>query len=133
MKGKKMKFDTMLAIGIGGFIGAILRAYTAGLVNNTFKHDIPFGTLSVNLIGSFLLGIFIGLIQYGIIQNAHLKSLLTTGMMGAFTTFSTFAVESFFLIKNGLIFESLSYILLNVIGSILLAAAGFKGIEAIIK
>ncbi|MEO1927942.1 MAG: fluoride efflux transporter CrcB [Nautiliaceae bacterium] len=128
-----MKFDTILAIGIGGFIGAILRAYTAGVVNNAVKHSIPFGTLSVNLIGSLLLGIFIGAIQYGAIQNPYLKSLLTTGMMGAFTTFSTFAIESFFLFKNTLYFEAFSYILLNVIGSILLAAAGFKGIEAILK
>ena len=126
-----MKFDTYLAIGIGGFIGAILRAYTAGLVNNAFKHDIPFGTVAVNLIGSFILGTLIGLIQYSAIQNPYIKSMLTTGMMGAFTTFSTFAVESFFLIKNGLIIESLVYISLNVIGSILLAAAGYKSIEAI--
>jgi len=126
-----MKFDTYLAIGIGGFIGAILRAYTAGLVNNAFKHDIPFGTIAVNLIGSFILGTLIGLIQFSAIQNPYIKSLLTTGMMGAFTTFSTFAVESFFLIKNGLIIESLVYISLNVIGSILLAAAGYKSVEAI--
>jgi len=126
-----MKFDTYLAIGIGGFIGAILRAYTAGVVNHAFKHDIPFGTLTVNLIGSFILGLLIGLIQFSAIQNPYLKSLLTTGMMGAFTTFSTFAVESFFLMKNGLIMESLVYISLNVVGSIILAAAGYKSIEAI--
>ncbi len=126
-----MKFDTYLAIGIGGFIGAILRAYTAGLVNSAFKHDIPFGTIAVNLLGSFILGSLIGLIQFGTIQNPYLKSLLTTGMMGAFTTFSTFAVESFFLMKNGLVMESLVYISLNVIGSIILAAAGYKSIEAI--
>ena len=126
-----MKFDTYLAIGIGGFIGAILRAYVAGIINHAFKHDIPFGTLSVNLIGSFILGVLIGLIQYSIIQNPYIKSLLTTGMMGAFTTFSTFAIESFFLIKNGLIVESLIYISLNVIGSIILAGAGYKFIEAI--
>ena len=126
-----MKFDTMLAIGIGGFIGAILRAYINGLVNGAFKHNIPFGTLAVNLLGSFTLGILIGLIQYQIITNAHLKSLLTTGMMGALTTFSTFAIESFFLIKNGLIMESLTSISLNVVGSILMAAAGFRIIEGI--
>jgi len=126
-----MKFDTYLAIGIGGFIGAILRAYTAGLVNHAFKHDIPFGTVSVNLIGSFILGTLIGLIQFSAIQNPYLKSMLTTGVMGAFTTFSTFAVESFFLIKNGLLIESLVYISLNLFGSIILAAAGYKTIEAI--
>ncbi len=58
--------------------------------------------------------------------------MLTTGMMGAFTTFSTFAVESFFLIKNDLLMESLVYISLNVFGSIFLAAAGYKSIEAIL-
>jgi len=126
-----MKFDTYLAIGIGGFIGAILRAYTSGLVNNLVKHNIPFGTLTVNLIGSFILGILIGLINLHILENPYLKSMLTTGMMGALTTFSTFAIESFFLIKNGLIIESLVYISLNVIGSIILAAAGFKAITAI--
>jgi len=126
-----MKIDTYLAIGIGGFIGAILRAYTTGLVNGLVKHDIPFGTLAVNWIGSLILGILIGLIQSGIITNPYLKSLLTTGMMGALTTFSTFAIESFFLIKNGLIIESLVYISLNVIGSIVLAASGFKIIQAI--
>ncbi|GAB6045060.1 fluoride efflux transporter CrcB [Caminibacter profundus] len=126
-----MKFDTYLAIGIGGFIGAILRAYITGFVNNSIEADIPFGTLIVNLIGSFTLGVLIGLIQFNLIENPHLKSLLTTGMMGALTTFSTFAIESFFLLKNGLFIESLVYILLNVIGSIVLAAAGFKGIEAI--
>ncbi len=126
-----MKIDTYLAIGVGGFIGAILRAYLSGLVNNTIKHDIPFGTLSVNLIGSFTLGILIGLINYHILENAHLKSLLTTGMMGALTTFSTFAIESFFLMKNGLIIESVAYISLNLVGSILLAAGGFKIIQSI--
>jgi len=126
-----MKYDTYLAIGIGGFIGAILRAYISGLVNNAFKHNIPFGTLSVNLIGSFILGILIGLIQNEIITNPYIKSMLTTGMMGALTTFSTFAIENFFLIKNGLIYTSLTYIALNVIGSILLAGAGFRLIQGI--
>ena len=126
-----MKADTLLAIGIGGFIGAILRAYIVLLVNSNIKHNIPFGTLSVNLIGSFLLGILIGLIEFYIIQNSYIKFLLTTGILGAFTTFSTFAIESFFLFKNSLYLEAISYILLNVIGSIILAGAGFKIIESI--
>ena len=126
-----MKADTLLAIGIGGFIGAILRAYVVFLINSNIKHNIPFGTLSVNLIGSFLLGILIGLIEFYIIQNPYIKSLLTTGLLGAFTTFSTFAIESFFLFKNSLYLEAISYILLNVIGSIILAGAGFKIIESI--
>ena len=126
-----MKIDTLLAIGVGGFIGAILRAYIVFLVNSNIKHNIPFGTLSVNLIGSFLLGILVGLIEFYIIQNSYIKFLLTTGIVGAFTTFSTFAIESFFLFKNSLYLEAFSYILFNVIGSIILAGAGFKIIESL--
>ncbi|NPA12256.1 MAG: fluoride efflux transporter CrcB [Epsilonproteobacteria bacterium] len=126
-----MKFDTYLAIGIGGFIGAILRAYINGFVNSLVKHHIPFGTLSVNFLGSFILGALIGLIQAGIITNPYIKSMLTTGMMGALTTFSTFAVENFFLIQNGLIIQSAINIALNVIGTIVLAGMGFKAVEAI--
>jgi CrcB protein len=128
-----MKFDTYLAIGIGGFIGAILRAYTTGLVNGAIKHNIPFGTLAVNLIGSLTLGILIGLIQFGALQNPYLKSMLTTGMMGALTTFSTFAIESFFLLQKSLYIDAFSYIALNLVGTIFLAGTGFKLMEAILK
>ena len=126
-----MKIDTLLAIGIGGFIGAILRAYIVFLVNSNIKYNIPFATLSVNLIGSFLLGILIGLIEFCMMQNSYIKSLLATGIMGAFTTFSTFAIESFFLFKNNLYLEMLSYILFSVIGSITLAGVGFRIIESL--
>jgi CrcB protein len=55
--------------------------------------------------------------------------MLTTGMMGALTTFSTFAIESFFLLQKSLYIEALSYMALNLFGSIILAGAGFKLIE----
>ena len=54
-----MSWQTILAIGSGGFIGAILRAYFNGLISHRLPHDLPFGTLGVNLIGSFIMGLLV--------------------------------------------------------------------------
>ena len=128
-----MSIQTLLAIGTGGFIGAILRAYISGLVNNHFSHNIPFGTLVVNLLGSFILGSLFAFFTYTTYFSPHLKSLLSTGMMGALTTYSTFAMESFFLLNGGLYVMAFSNIALNLFGTILLAGAGFKLFESFLK
>jgi len=128
-----LSIQTLLAIGTGGFIGAILRAYISGLVNNHFSHNIPFGTLVVNLLGSFILGSLFAFFTYTTYFSPHLKSLLSTGMMGALTTYSTFAMESFFLLNGGLYVMAFSNIALNLFGTILLAGAGFKLFESFLK
>ena len=58
-----MSWQTILAIGSGGFIGAVLRAYLNGLISHKLPHELPYGTLGVNLIGSFLMGILITVIH----------------------------------------------------------------------
>jgi CrcB protein len=127
-----MSFSTMLAIGIGGFIGAILRAYITGVVNSHISHNIPFGTLTVNLLGSFILGGLFAFFSYANI-SPHLKSFLSTGMMGALTTYSTFAMETFFLINGGLYIMALSNMALNLFGTIIMAGAGFRLFEMLLK
>lgn len=126
-----MSLQTILAIGSGGFIGAVLRAYLSGVINRSFLHDIPFGTLGVNVIGSFIMGVLFALFST-MELSPTLKSFLTTGILGALTTFSTFAIESFWLFKTNYIL-ALSNIALNVIGSILSAGAGYKLFENILK
>ena len=128
-----MSIQTIIAIGSGGFIGAILRAYISGVVNSNISHNIPFGTLAVNLLGSFILGSLFAFFTYTQIFSPTIKSFLSTGMMGALTTYSTFAMESFFLLNGELYIMAFSNILLNVIGTIIMAGAGFKLFEAIIK
>ena len=128
-----MKIETLLAIGAGGFIGAILRAYVGGYMNTTFSHDIPIGTLFVNLMGSFILGVLFAYFNYTTIFSPHLKSLLSTGMMGAFTTYSTFALETFFLLNGGLYIMALSNMMLNLFGTVLMAGAGYKIVESFLK
>jgi len=122
-----MSLTTILAIGSGGFIGAVLRAYMVGVINHHIPHNLPYGTLGVNVIGSFILGmLFFIFTQISI--SPLLKSLLTTGMLGAFTTYSTFAFETFLLFQGGSFFLAGANIILNVSLTISFAALGYKAL-----
>ena len=95
-----MSWQAILAIGSGGFIGAVLRVYLNSLISHKVPHILPFGTLGVNLIGSFLMGVLIAYFMYTTLFSPHTKSFLSTGILGALTTYSTFAIESFFFTRE---------------------------------
>ncbi len=128
-----MSLSTFLAIGSGGFIGAILRAYLNGVISHRVPHDLPFGTLGVNLIGSFIMGILVAYFMYNNIFSLHVKSFLTTGVLGALTTYSTFAIESVLLLEGGHYLLALTNISLNVFGTILLAGIGFIATQSFLR
>jgi len=131
-----MSIQTLLAIGAGGFIGAILRAYLNGVISHQFPHHIPIGTLGVNLIGSLLIGILFAIFAnttQSTLLSVEMKSFLTTGVLGALTTYSTFAMESFFLLQGGSYFLAASNMALNLFGTILMAGAGFTMTSALFK
>ena len=90
---------TFLLIGIGGFIGAILRYALGGWVQNSFI-NFPVGTLFVNVVGSFFLGLIMFLSEYQGLFSEETRVFLTIGVLGAFTTLSTFSYESFRLFDN---------------------------------
>ncbi|MCK9472576.1 fluoride efflux transporter CrcB [Sulfurimonas sp.] len=128
-----MSWQTILAIGSGGFIGALLRAYLSGVISNKMPHDLPFGTLGVNLLGSFIMGLLIAYFMYTTLFSLHVKSFLSTGILGALTTYSTFAIESFFLLEGGHILLAALNISLNAFGSIFMAGSGFYVAKLFIK
>ncbi len=94
----------IIFVGTGGFIGAILRYLVSGAIPRV--NEIPTGTLAVNSIGSFVLA----LMTFTSVEGS-LGFFICTGMLGSFTTFSTFAYESFRLLEEG---EN-KYFLLNII------------------
>ncbi|MBY0120379.1 fluoride efflux transporter CrcB [Bacillus sp. S/N-304-OC-R1] len=110
----------LLLISIGGFIGAICRYKLSLLLNSKKSGTIPLGTLFVNLTGSFLLGLILGLDSS---ENAHL--LFGTGFMGAFTTFSTFNLEAVKLLQSNAKQRAVFYILSTYIFGITLAFIGY--------
>lgn len=115
-----------LAIGIGGFVGALLRYGISGWVYSISRNNFPSGTLVVNVAGSFILGLIVGVAERYII-HPNLKLFLTIGVLGAFTTFSTFSYETIMLLQ----LSSYLKALLNVSLSVLLGlAAAFLGLAA---
>jgi len=91
----------LLIIGTGSFIGGILRYLLSRFVQNTVISTIPLGTLIVNIIGCFFIGMFYGLWDRGNITSIELRMFLTVGLCGGFTTFSSFTNENILLLKDG--------------------------------
>lgn len=128
-----MSWQTILAIGSGGFIGAVLRAYLNGLISHRVPHELPYGTLGVNLIGSFIMGVLIAYFMYTTVFSLHAKSFLSTGILGALTTYSTFAVETLLLINGGHLALAAANMGLNAFGSVFAAGGGFYLVKYLLK
>ncbi|MDX8403562.1 MAG: fluoride efflux transporter CrcB [Mariprofundaceae bacterium] len=91
----------LVAVAIGGASGAVLRWLTAGAVQRWTGGSFPWGTFAVNALGSFLLGfLFVWLIERSTASEL-VRLALTVGMLGAFTTFSTYSLESIRLLQEG--------------------------------
>ena len=111
-------------LAMGGAAGAILRYWVSGLSYKIYGGVFPWGTLIVNLAGSFLIGFFWGLLGREN-MGANVRTFLFIGLFGSFTTFSTFAFESLNLIRDGNIKFALANVLASNVFGILLVFAGF--------
>lgn len=128
-----MSWQAILAIGSGGFIGAVLRVYLNGLISHKLPHDLPYGTLGVNLIGSFFMGVLVAYFMYTTYFSLHTKSFLSTGILGALTTYSTFAIESILLLQGGHILLAGLNVVLNAFGTIIMAGSGFYLVKLLLR
>jgi len=115
-------FTLYALVALGGAGGASLRFYISQIMLNWLGKGFPFATLAVNISGSLVMGILYGLIEQGILQVSVYRTLIGIGFLGAFTTFSTFSLDSLLLIQQGDIFKAMINILLNV--SLCIFAAG---------
>jgi len=123
--------STALAVGLGGFFGAITRFYVGVEMVKHFPHEVPLATLTVNVVGSFIIGILIAIFMT-YTPNTYVKLFLVTGFLGALTTYSTFAIESFMLLNSNFWYGILN-IVLNLIGTIIAAGSGYKLVTSFIR
>ena len=117
----------LLAVGLGSFIGGVARYLITLLIQNKFISTFPYGTLAVNIIGCFLIGIIYGLSDRGNV-GAEWRIFLATGIMGGFTTFSSFSNDTVSMLRDAQYWQALSYIGTSVLVGI---AATFVGISLI--
>ena len=116
---------SILFVGIGSFFGGALRYAVSLMMKNITANAFPWATLSVNLIGGFLLGLIFALFGKYSSVNSALCLLLATGFCGGFTTFSTFANESLQMLQCGNILGFFAYVLASLVLGIALVALGY--------
>lgn len=113
----------IIYIGVGGFIGAVSRFLVSRYMNNLLP-SFPLGTLTVNIIGSFILGFIVYSVSLGKSVSPDMRDFITIGILGGFTTMSSFAYESFRLMElNQLLMFSLN-LTLNLVLCIAAVYAG---------
>lgn len=113
-----------LFIAIGGASGACFRFFIMQLVFNFLGKGFPFATLIVNISGSLIMGVLYGLIEQGSIEVVLYRTLVGIGFLGAFTTFSTFSLDTLLLLQQGEIMKALLNVLLNVLLCVMAAGLG---------
>ena len=129
-----ISLSSAAAIGVGGFIGAISRSVLTGFFNHTIPyHGIAVGTLGVNILGSFLMGLLFAIFHHTELLSPTARSFLSTGILGALTTYSTFAWESFYMLNHGRYFHFILNIGSNILGTLLAVALGYIMLSSLLK
>ncbi|MEJ5266037.1 MAG: fluoride efflux transporter CrcB [Bacteroidales bacterium] len=116
----------LMAIGAGSFLGGIARYLMSRWFQGLFLTAFPIGTLSVNVLGSFLIGLFYGVFERAPFLDTELRMFLTVGFCGGFTTFSTFANENLMLLREGNFFYAGLYIFFSLFLGLLAAYLGYQ-------
>lgn len=123
----------LIFIAIGGALGAVCRYLTVAWLGSLLGNDFPYGTMAVNILGSLLIGVAFVLIVEKIHLFGAYKPIVMVGFLGAFTTFSTFSLESYSLIQGGKVALAMIYISSSVILCVLATALSIWGTRLVFK
>ena len=115
-----MNLFLFFQVGMGGALGAISRMLISNYINRNFSLTFPIGILTINILGSFIIGLIMGG-MYLKVNSGDVKFLpfLVTGFLGRFTTFSSFSLETLYLFQEGRLTQAISYVALTMIGCLI--------------
>lgn len=126
----------VLAIAFGGAIGSLGRYYFADVAERWFASFLgagfPYGTIAVNVLGSFVLGALVESFAVTLMPSAEIRALVFVGVLGSFTTFSAFSSDTYLLLERGEIGRALLYILISVAISLGAFVAGLRLLRLIL-
>ena len=115
----------ILLIGMAGLVGTLGRYWLSGVVARRYGETFPLGTLVVNLVGCFLAGLLFYLMQERFLVNQTVRTMVLIGLLGGFTTFSSYGLQTFTLLRDGqFAFAALNLIVSNAVG-LLMVWAGY--------
>lgn len=115
----------ILFVGFGGAVGSILRYSMGNLIKPFFKSDFPFHTLAINLLGCFCIGFLVH--NLNTYFNPTIKQwFIIAGVLGGFTTFSTYSMETVELINKKMYVQTATYVVVSTLGGIALTYLGYK-------
>lgn len=115
----------LLLIGTGSFIGGVFRYILAQFIQTKFLSTFPYGTLGINIIGSFAIGLIFALSEKTN-MTPEMRLFLATGICGGFTTFSAFTNETFSMFRDGQLFYASAYITSSVLFGVLATFFGYS-------
>lgn len=118
---------SVLLVGSGGFVGAVLRYGLAGAVQNRFpSSSFPSGTLAVNLLGCLVIGALVGLVDARQLFSPDFRKFVLIGLLGAFTTYSTFGYETFAMLRDADYLRALLSVGAHLVFGLVLVWAGYS-------
>ena len=126
-----MSLMILLAVGVGGGIGALIRYFVAGAIQSAAWPGYPWGIFVVNITGGFVMGLIVELSALKISVTPEMRAFLTTGILSGYTTFSTFSLDSVLLIERGQYGTAAIYVVGSTLLSILALFAGLWLVRAV--
>ncbi|MEJ7767925.1 MAG: fluoride efflux transporter CrcB [Chitinophagaceae bacterium] len=120
-----------LIVTAGSGLGGALRYFVQVMVYRFYPSTFPFGTFAINIIGCFFIGLFFALSEKGNLLSSDTRLFLVTGLCGGFTTFSSFSVENFNLLKSGYTLYFILYAIGSVVLGLLATYAGFQIVKGL--
>ncbi|MCX8997712.1 fluoride efflux transporter CrcB [Rhizobiaceae bacterium BDR2-2] len=123
--------SNILLVAAGGAVGSVLRYLTGVLALRLVGPGFPWGTLAVNIVGSYLIGCVAEALVRGVSAPLDLRLLLMTGLIGGFTTFSAFSLDLWVLYERGAVTEAMLYFTATVVLSLLATGAGLLTVRLV--